>query len=181
MQRRGVVPVAVRLYNDLNIPIQLDEKAQKPFNRELAELAAEHLGYVRLANTKQGSSVSLFHPLLFHDGVDFEHQLRLNQMLIRIWHSEILEAIPLPDFVAFFVHGCVPFAIRSAPYPGAAFPVRSWISSQLSDVPREVAARMSPVSKPVLCETGPQPSFAEEAEAPGANQRQKRWLILWPI
>jgi hypothetical protein len=32
MQRRSVVFVAVRLYDDLHIPIERHEKAQKPFN-----------------------------------------------------------------------------------------------------------------------------------------------------
>ena len=51
---------------------------------------------VRLANIEQRGGLGLFHVALFHDGVDLEHQLRLDQMLIRIRHTDILEHIAAP-------------------------------------------------------------------------------------
>ena len=78
MQRRSLVPVAMRTHDDLNIVIQPYQEAEQPFNRELPELAAQHLGYIRLTDAEQRGSLGLFHAALFHDGVDFIDQLRFH-------------------------------------------------------------------------------------------------------
>jgi hypothetical protein len=35
----------------------------------------------------------LFQPALFHDRVDLEYQLSLDEMLIRVWHADVFEYI----------------------------------------------------------------------------------------
>jgi hypothetical protein len=112
MQRRSVVCIAVWPDDDFHVLIESHEEAQKPFNRKLPELAPEHFGYVRLANAKQSGGFDLFHVTPFHNSVDFVYQLRLDQMLLGIRHSDILEDIPASDFVAFLAHGVSPFVIR---------------------------------------------------------------------
>jgi hypothetical protein len=78
MQRGSFMSIAVRPSDDFNILIEFYEKAQKPFNRKLPELAAQHFGNVGLANAKQRGSFCLFHAALFHDRIDLEYQLRLD-------------------------------------------------------------------------------------------------------
>ena len=53
MQRRSVAPVPVRIYDDFDVLIEGHEKTQKAFDGELPELAAQHLGCVRLPHTEQ--------------------------------------------------------------------------------------------------------------------------------
>jgi hypothetical protein len=53
MQRRSVVSAPVRPYNDLDILIERDEKAQKAFHRKLAEFASQHLGNIGLLDAKK--------------------------------------------------------------------------------------------------------------------------------
>ena len=70
------MPAAMRAHDDFNTQIESHQKAQQPFNRELAELAAQHLGYIGLADAEQRRRVGLFHVPLFHNGVDLINQLR---------------------------------------------------------------------------------------------------------
>jgi hypothetical protein len=93
--------------NDFNVLIVFHQEAQEPFNRELPELSAQHLGYGGLAHTEQRGGFGLFHV-----------------------------ALAAPDFMAFLVaHGFSSLAIRSASrssvqsaqYRGAARMVRIFI------------------------------------------------------
>src|SRR3989442_10513079 len=108
MQRRTIVPAAMRLHDDLYVLIQRHEKTQEALHGELPELSAQHLGYVGLADTQQISYLDLFQTPLFHDRVDFEHQLRFDQMFFRIRHAEILEHITASDFVSSLAHRPAP-------------------------------------------------------------------------
>ena len=47
------------------------------------------------------SGVDLFQPTLFHDRVDLEYQLSLDEMLIRVWHADVFEYIAAVFFMAF--------------------------------------------------------------------------------
>jgi hypothetical protein len=114
VQRRGAVPVTVRAHDDFNVLIEFHQEPQQPFNRELPELAAQHLRDIGLADAEQRGGLGLFHAALFHDGVDLEDQLRLDQMIFRIRYADILEDIPAPDLIPFDAHGFSPIAMRSA-------------------------------------------------------------------
>lgn len=81
------------------------EKVQKTLNGKLPEPASEHLGYIWLTNAKQIGGFHLFQTALFHDGVNLEHQLSLDEMLIRISHPDILEHIPAAGLVRLPAHG----------------------------------------------------------------------------
>src|SRR5580704_958105 len=107
MQRRSVVTATVRLYDDLHVLIQRHEKTQKTLHGKLTELASEHLGYIGLANAKQVSGFHLFQAALFHDGVNLEHQLSFDKMLICISHPDVLEHIPAADLIRLPAHGCL--------------------------------------------------------------------------
>src|SRR6202035_5666060 len=114
MQGRSIAPVTMRFYHDFNILIECHEKAQKALDGKLPEIAAQHLGYIGLADSKQIGRLDLFQAALFHERVDLEDKLRLDEMLLRIRNAEILEHIPAAGFVSFFAHGSRPFAICSA-------------------------------------------------------------------
>jgi hypothetical protein len=45
-----VFPVVVRLDDDFDVLTQRHEEAQQTFNRKLPKLAAQHFGYIRLAD-----------------------------------------------------------------------------------------------------------------------------------
>src|ERR1700683_1643377 len=105
MQRRSVVSAAVWPDHDLNVLIERHKKTQKTLYGKLAELASEHLGDVRLANAKQIGGFHLFQAALFHDGVNLEHQLSFDKMLICISHPDILEHIPATDLICLPAHG----------------------------------------------------------------------------
>ena len=47
------------------------------------------------------SGFDLSQPALFHDRVDPEYQLSLDEMLIRIWHADVFEYIAGAFFIAF--------------------------------------------------------------------------------
>ena len=47
------------------------------------------------------SGFDLFQPSLFHDRVDLEYQLSLDETLIRVWHADVFEYIAAAYFVAF--------------------------------------------------------------------------------
>src|ERR1035437_293763 len=104
MQRRRVVSVTMGLHDDLYILIECHQKTQKTLHRELAELPAQHLGYVGLADAQQIGHLDLFQTPLFPDRIDFEHKLRFDQMFFRIRHAEILEHVTASDFVSFAAH-----------------------------------------------------------------------------
>jgi hypothetical protein len=47
------------------------------------------------------SGFDLSQPALFHDRVDLEYQLSLDEMLIRVWHADVFENIAAVFFIAF--------------------------------------------------------------------------------
>jgi hypothetical protein len=104
MQCWGVVSVTVGPYDNLHILIERHEKTQKPFDRELPKLPAQHLGYVGLADAKKIGRLDLFQATIFHDGVDLEHQLRLDEMLLGIWNADIFEHISAAGSVPLLSH-----------------------------------------------------------------------------
>jgi hypothetical protein len=114
MQRWSVVSAAVRLHDDLDILIERHQEAQKALNRELPELAAQHLGNVGLSDGEKSGSLNLFQAAIFHDCVDFENQLRLHQVLFGVRHAEVFEHIPAPGCVYSLSHPSLSFATRSA-------------------------------------------------------------------
>lgn len=93
MQSRSVISVAVWLYDDLDILVERYEKTQKALNGKLPEFTAQHLGYIGLANAEQLRGLNLFQAAIFHDRVDFEHKLGLDQVLFGIRHADIFEHI----------------------------------------------------------------------------------------
>jgi len=60
------------------------------------------------------SGFDLFQPALFHDRVDLEYQLSLDEMLIRIGHADIFEYIAAVFFMAFGAQGFISLANCSA-------------------------------------------------------------------
>src|SRR5271165_141573 len=115
LQRGDVVSVTVRLDDDLHILIESHEEPQKALNGKLPELTAQHLGYIWLTDAKQIGSLHLFQTAILHDRVDLEYKLRLDQMLLRIRHTDVLEHIAASGFVSLLVgHGCISLAICSA-------------------------------------------------------------------
>jgi len=97
MQCRSFSPAAVRPDDDLDIMIESDQEPQKPFDRELPELAPKHLRDVRLRDTEQFPGLDLFQTTLPHDGIDLVHELRLDQVLLGIRHAQVLEDVPAPN------------------------------------------------------------------------------------
>jgi len=98
MQDPSVLSASVRLYDNLHILIERHQKAQQSFNRKLPELTAQHLGYIGLANAERVGGLDLFQAAVFHDRVDFEHKLRLDQMFFGIRYTDIFEHIPASGF-----------------------------------------------------------------------------------
>jgi hypothetical protein len=76
----------VRPYDDLNILIEGYKKPQQAFNRKLSKLTAQHIGDIWLTDTEQLGSIHLFQSSFFQEGVNFEHELRLNEVLFCIRH-----------------------------------------------------------------------------------------------
>jgi hypothetical protein len=116
----GVFSPVVGLYDDVYVVIEGDEEVQKALDGELAEVAAQQLGDIGLADAEQGGGLDLFEAALFHDRVDLEDQLRLDQVLFGVGQAEIFEHVAASDFVSRFAH-IVPFAICS----GAGNPRKS--------------------------------------------------------
>jgi hypothetical protein len=52
LHRRFLVPVSVRFHDNLHVVIERDQKAQQAFDGELAELAAQHLRHIGLADAE---------------------------------------------------------------------------------------------------------------------------------
>jgi hypothetical protein len=92
----------VRLDDDLYILIERHEKTQKAFDGEMPKLSAQHLGYIGLADAKQFGRLNLFQAAMLHDGVNFEHQLRLDQVLLGIRNPDIFEHIRTAGFIGLF-------------------------------------------------------------------------------
>jgi hypothetical protein len=65
----------------------------------LPELTAQHLRYVGPADSEQIGSFDLFQATIFHNRVDLGYKLRLDQMLLGIRHTEILEHIAAASLV----------------------------------------------------------------------------------
>jgi hypothetical protein len=120
MQRRSVVSSPVWLHDDLDILIERHEEAQQPLNRKLSEFAAQHLGDVRLFDAEKISSFDLFQTTISDDCVDFENELRLDQVLLGIWQADLLKYVRAPvehipaRGLVFLPHVLLSFAMRSA-------------------------------------------------------------------
>jgi hypothetical protein len=55
----------MRFYHNFNILIERYQEAQKTLDRELPEVAAQHLGDIGLFNTKRISGFGLFQTAVF--------------------------------------------------------------------------------------------------------------------
>ena len=84
LQGGGVFSVVVGLYDDVDVLIEGDEEAQKALHGELAEFAAQHFGDIGLADAEQGGGFDLFQAALFHDRIDLEDQLRLDEVFLGV-------------------------------------------------------------------------------------------------
>jgi hypothetical protein len=114
MQSWSVVSAPMRLDDDLDILIERHQKAQKALNGKLPEFASQHLGNVGLFDAEKVGSLNLLQAAIFHDRVDFENELRLDQVLFGIRHADVFEHIPAPGFVSRLPHCSLSFAICSA-------------------------------------------------------------------
>jgi len=94
----------VGLYDDLHVLIEGDEKAQKALYRELTEVAAQHLGDIGLADAEQGSGLDLFQASFFHDRIDLEDQLCLDEVFFGVGQAEILKHVAASDFATLLAH-----------------------------------------------------------------------------
>jgi hypothetical protein len=104
VQSRSLVSVGMRLYDDLHVLIERDEKAQEPFDGKLPERTPEHLGDIGLADAEKLGGCNLLKTTLPQDGVDFENKLSLNQVLFGIRYADIFERIAAPDLVVLPGH-----------------------------------------------------------------------------
>jgi len=103
------------LYDNLHVLVERHEEAQKAFHGKLPEFTAQHLRYIGLADSEQAGGLDLFQAAFFHDRVYLKYKLRLDQMLFRIRHIDILEHIAAADFISLLAaHGFTSFAICSA-------------------------------------------------------------------
>jgi hypothetical protein len=106
--QRRVISATVRLDDDFNILIEGHEEPQQAFDGERPEIAAEHFRDIGLLDAEQIGGRGLFQTALFHDAVDLEDKLGLDQMLIGVLHTEILEHVPASGLISFFIaHGCL--------------------------------------------------------------------------
>ena len=60
LHRRRIVPATVRLHDNLDILIERHQEAQQSLDGELAELAAQHIRHIGLADSEQISGFHLF-------------------------------------------------------------------------------------------------------------------------
>ena len=115
LHRRRIVPTAMRFHHNLDILIEGYQEAQQAFDGELAELAAQHLRDIWLANSEQLGSFHLLEAASFQDCVNLENQLCLNLMLLGVRHTDVLKDIIASNLMALFAaHCCPPLAICSA-------------------------------------------------------------------
>jgi len=94
----------VGLYDDLHVLIEGDEEAQKALHGELAEVAAQHPGDIGLPGAEQGGGLDLFQAALFHDRIDLENQLCLDQVLFGVGQAEVFEDVAASYFVFPVAH-----------------------------------------------------------------------------
>ena len=104
MQGWRVLRITMRFYQDFNVLIECHEKAKKALHGKLPELSAQHLGDIGLADAEEIGRLDLFQAPFFHERVDFENKLRLNEVLVRIRQAEILEHVPAAVFVSLLAH-----------------------------------------------------------------------------
>jgi hypothetical protein len=127
LQSRSIASVTVRLHDNLHILVERYQEAQKAFHGKLPELTAQHLRNIGLADSEQADGLHLFEAASFQDGVNLEYQLRLDQMLFRVRHTDVLEHIAASEFVSLLVtHGFLPLAIRSASRSRCLINSMSW-------------------------------------------------------
>src|ERR1700691_4071223 len=65
LQGRGVVSAMVRLHHNFHILVERDQEAQQAFHGELAELTAQHLRNIGLADSEQAGGLPLFEATTF--------------------------------------------------------------------------------------------------------------------
>jgi len=95
----------VRFYDDFNILVERHEEAQKALDGKLPELTAEHLGDIGLFDAEQTGGRRLCQAACFHDGLDLEHQLRLDQVFFPVRHTDLLEDLLPASGGWFLAHG----------------------------------------------------------------------------
>jgi hypothetical protein len=106
MQSGSIVSAPMRLDDDLDVVIECDQKAKQALHGKLPELSPQHLGYIGLPDTKQIRSLDLSQAAIFHDGVDFEYELCLDQVLLGIRDPVSLNTFRLPvSYFLFIVLG----------------------------------------------------------------------------
>jgi len=93
----------VRLYDDLHVLIEGYEKAQKALHGELAEVAAQQLGDIGLADAEQGGGLNLFQAALFQDRIDLEDQLSFNKVFFGAGRPRSLNTLRLPISYPFLL------------------------------------------------------------------------------
>jgi|SRR5580658_6716682 hypothetical protein len=65
LQGGGVISVPMRLHYDPHILIERHQEAQQAFHRKLAKFTPQHLGNIRLPDSKQLSRLHLFEAASF--------------------------------------------------------------------------------------------------------------------
>jgi hypothetical protein len=93
----------MRFHDNLHILIQRDQEAQQAFDGELAEVAAQHLRDIGLADAEQICRLHLLQSAFLQDRVNLEHELRLNQVLFGIGHAYILEHVAAASRHGFII------------------------------------------------------------------------------
>jgi hypothetical protein len=104
MQCWRALSAAVFLDYDFHILVESDEEAQQALHGKLPELAAQHFGDVGLFDAEEIGGFGLLQAAFFHEAVDLEHELRLDQVLLRVRHAQILEHVPASGGVWSLAH-----------------------------------------------------------------------------
>ena len=96
----------MRSYDDFNVIIESHEEPQQALDRELPELAAEHLGDIGLGHAEQLARFDLLQAAILENSVDFVDELRLDQVLFGVRHTQVLEFNHVAQLEeAFALHG----------------------------------------------------------------------------
>lgn len=90
----------MRFNHNLDVLIECHQKSQQAFDRELAELAAQHLRYIGLADSEQVSGFHLLKAALLKDRVNLEYKLRFDQVLFGVGYAEVLKHVAASGFVS---------------------------------------------------------------------------------